>query len=936
MVKNKETTTMKYKLQTGLAAVCAAMSSATAQDAVNVPMKVDHRGLIEMPGVFRQNSEHHWGAANLIVYGPTWGFTAQDFALKNIKRDGNATDMKLTGDLSVSGVQMKVEQESKMVKRADGSSALEMKWKISHPEGKPMGIQKAYVQFPFAVKDVAGAKIKSDSGAEAVFPEETGDIRAFYGTDGVTFDAKNREGKGINFRLTGKGLSIENYDARKEKNPATAYYVRVLLPKTKDASSSEVTFAVNASFLPFSFKADADWVEFPDFVNDPKPGTILDFSFINNDAPAGKHGRVVPDKNGNFVFEKTGKRVRFTGANLCFGALFLEKEECDALAQTFRRLGYNSVRFHHIDVTLMKGEWNNWNARKVPVEIDMAQLDKLDYLFAAMKKAGIYMTFDFYCMGLVDANGIGVRSEKFKARNLVDEDTFRGWMKNVLFWMNHVNPYTGIAWKDDPAIVAICPVNEDSIMSVWRDEKERMDELFDVWLGNNAGALAAAAAGQTKEQLRARFLTEFKVAANRRLEKFIRDNGIKAPLTGANWWNQMSSTFERDTFDVVDNHQYADHPFGPGNRTYNQKSAVKGAENASYMIPTMMAPNRIFGKPFIVTEFNFCPPNMYRAEGGGLMGAYAALQDWDGLYRFAWSHDAKTIRTGGNGADGFNIATDPVSILTERQIMLLFGRGDVAPAKDKFVYAVSMDEAVADGADKMNMWGGGFFPKDFVSMSLVSQIGSQIAGGTSSPLEKGRAIQGKFNAVSAKTEPAAAALGGNKFVAVKDLPKVNAKPDVVSDTGEITINGRQGNLRIDTPKTALVVAPAKTAPLTAGPLTVSDVTTFCSVSASAMDGRDIDDSRRILLFHITNVINTDMRFADASMTQKLGNGTLPHLAKTGGASVSIRNSNANLKLYPVKFDGTRLPPLPAFYTDGTYTFTLAVAANPTMIYELAP
>jgi len=221
----------------------------------------------------------------------------------------------------------------------------------------------------------------------------------------------------------------------------------------------------------------------------------------------------------------------------------------------------------------------------------------------------------------------------------------------------------------------------------------------------------------------------------------------------------------------------------------------------------------------------------------------------------------------------------------------------------------------------------------------MSQIGSQVMDGGTSPLEKGRKLQGNFKAaVAAKAPPAAATLAGNRFLAVADLPDLAAQQEIKSDTGQITLNSRRGYLLVDTPRSAGIVVPDADA-YTAGPLGARDSTAFCTVSASAMDGRDITSSRRLLLFHLTNIQNTDMRFTDASLKTLLNNGRLPFLARTGKVEVALKNANPGLKLYPLNSDGTRMAPISAAYASGAYIFTLAVgsaSAAPTMMYELAP
>lgn len=94
-------------------------------------------------------------------------------------------------------------------------------------------------------------------------------------------------------------------------------------------------------------------------------------------------------------------------SSLCFDANFIEKPLADGTAADFKRLGYNTVRFHHTDVPMMKGGWTAWNAGQAG-PIDPAQLDKLDYLFAAMKQAGLYVSIDPYAMGCYGKSIAGV------------------------------------------------------------------------------------------------------------------------------------------------------------------------------------------------------------------------------------------------------------------------------------------------------------------------------------------------------------------------------------------------------------------------------------------------------------------------------------------------------------------------------------------------
>jgi hypothetical protein len=122
----------------------------------------------------------------------------------------------------------------------------------------------------------------------------------------------------------------------------------------------------------------------------------------------------------------------------------------------------------------------------------------------------------------------------------------------------------------------------------------------------------------------------------------------------------------RQEYDFVDNHLYFNHPefassqWGLPSFTRNH-SVLKEAAG----VPALLFQSRIFGKPFIVTEFDFARPNPHRADGALLFGVYASLQQWDGLFQFAYTHGNEKARLA-NRTDGyFDLVTDPVKLLSQ-------------------------------------------------------------------------------------------------------------------------------------------------------------------------------------------------------------------------------------------------------------------------------
>ncbi len=895
----------KY-FSTGIAAMAAVvlLSAAGAGAADAVPgITLDHRGLISVGGGVI--------SSNLVAFGSGWKYAAQDYCLENIKKSGKGMDLKYEANFNVPGARLKMIETTKAI-NDKGKAGLKVSYTISG-EGET-SLDNIYVAFRIPVKDFSSS-VFAAGGEKLQLPQSYGNEYLPFPKNASDISVGNAK---FSMSIKGDNLEVCLVDARKQKGNEN-YELRINFKNGKKFTSTELSFDLFSEEPLFTIASDKNWIELP-VATEIQEGGILDFSF-RSDAPAGKYGRIIPGKDGHFEYEKNpNARPRLVGTNICFSANYLTKEAADKLARTFQLMGYNAIRFHHTDVDLVNG---NWNAKKSD-DISESQLDKIDYLFAAMKKAGMYVSIDLYTMRRFGADEIEGWNKYVDNPNVIKAlvpilpGALNAWTKMALKWLNHVNPYTGMAMKDDPALLTICPVNEDSIASVWSpnpEVKKLYLDRFEKWKADNSKT-------GNPDALFAQFLTEIKVASNRQMAKFFKDNGINAMITGSNWWGTMAQTFERTEFDLVDNHHYWDHP----QPSYNQNSDMK--TSLAYISPCFMMSTRIFGKPFTVSEYNFCAPNQFRAEAGAMFGAYSALQDWDGVYRFAWAHSDKNVMEQ-KPIEGFDIATDPLALLTERQIVLLFGRGDVSPARKKFIYAVTMDEATKNGVG--DMWAKGLFPQAFTATGLVSQIGSQL-------VEGGRSIQGKYDGVVAAAAPAADLLSGNQFIEAKSLPKLpESGEEIVSDNGQIILNNKKGYVKVVSDRTECIVAPAAI-DLDCKNLSVMNSSFFSSISASAMDDKPLPDSKRVLLFHLTNVLNTNMQFSNPKMTTLVKRGTLPYLVHAGSADVTLKNSSQDLKLYAVDFSGRRLREVRTEYKDGAYQFKLEIAgdanAQPAMIYEL--
>ncbi len=156
--------------------------------------------------------------------------------------------------------------------------------------------------------------------------------------------------------------------------------------------------------------------------------------------------------------------------------------------------------------------------------------------------------------------------------------------------------------------------------------------------------------------------------------------------------------------DVLDTHSYWQHPHFPGRPWDPENWFVGNRSMVNERGGTLpgLALRRALHKPHLVTEYNHSAPNTFSSEAYLLLSAYAALQDWDGIFAFAYSHrqnrwDTQAI------SNFFDIDQHPTKMVTLPTAAALFRRGDVTPAQKQIIVPLTLEKEL-DLLQKSYAW----------------------------------------------------------------------------------------------------------------------------------------------------------------------------------------------------------------------------------------
>jgi hypothetical protein len=610
------------------------------------------------------------------------------------------------------------------------------------------------------------------------------------------------------------------------------------------------------------------WFTIPSKYDDASQPAPWDDAMEFFKQPAGSLGWTVANGE-NLEFEKSpGKPVRFKGICATGNGFYPFVAEADKYAKILRKYGFNQVRFHSLLDTLMvqkEGEF-------IIPELNKARMEKFDKYFAALKAQGIYVKISG-TFGARWAKETGVEAyDKIGGLNntqyTFDEKHQELYLKALKLFLEHVNPYTKMRYADDPAFNMYKVVNESSLFfnqpstlpgyyavkfqdkyNAWLKKKYENDiRLIGAWMMPNEAKPMREIEGLDKGTVailynyematckssfnkrvidQTMFFYETETEWFRKVESMIRATGSKVMVQGSSWGGpghlQEIQTAVSANFDFAGKHTYWLHPQGgwsPEAALFPNEPVVKHAPDHLLQC----AYQHVAGKPFAVTEWNFCFPNDYTLDAAPFMAAYGALQNINANHRF----NIDLPEMGASKRTFFGIFDSPSGLATEPMSYFMYVRGDVKSAPVIYQNNLAGDK-LFDPDRKRNIKQASSSNRFFMNFD-PQQVPNEVmlAGGVRISLDE------------------------KKYPAIWDEKAYQKCIDekaktVTSVTDEIVWNYGDSYILIKTPKTRGFIGFTGGKSYDNGPLKMKLSKAYGVIGFCSLDNKPLEESSRILV-----------------------------------------------------------------------------------------
>lgn len=653
----------------------------------------------------------------------------------------------------------------------------------------------------------------------------------------------------------------------------------------------------------------------------------VDLSFVyEKEKPAGRHG-FLQARDGRLVFED-GAVARFWGTNFNSAANFPSHSHSEKVAKRLAKFGINIVRFHQMD-----GDWSTPNIfqfTKGPFlqdtqRLDPASMDCLDYLIHCLKREGIYVYLDLLTYrkfrsgdGVAAADQLGNAARpyiNFDPRLIELQKKF-----NEQIW-THVNPYTGLAYKDDPVIALSEIVNENDLFTpnhmkgLIEPYRTQLEERYLAWAKAKRLPLPATPVPfPSADPNVLAFLGELQKTYYTEMTRHMRQLGVRIPITGTNWAGGGAPLLDAQMVtDFTDSHTYwYDWTWKVTEKKFNNRS-ILGERDPYYSSLTTF---RVLDKPFFVSEWDHPWPNEWRAESSLHLAAIACLQGWSGAAIHTYRYDCREnvdqiaapitsdalagVPYRGGVFDTFN---DPAKFGLFYHAALMVRRGDVREP----------DAATEVALPGLWLEAKGTSPAGITNASHISAVNG--------------AGEARKVAMRLPGRPAHA----TRQVQMAERIVPADATEIRSDTGELYRNLERRYGTIDTPKTKVAYGfLGAVGEVMMKGLKLKASSDFAVIAISSLSDDDLEHSNNMLLTAVGRADNTGAEYnADHTIQLKLGHG--PIEVEVIEAVIELETRVPGLKISSINPAGLISGPVPETYKDGKLRFVIG-GGFPSMYY----
>ncbi|HEY4299527.1 MAG TPA: hypothetical protein VGM73_01555 [Candidatus Didemnitutus sp.] len=364
-------------------------------------------------------------------------------------------------------------------------------------------------------------------------------------------------------------------------------------------------------------------------------------------------------------------------------------------------------------------------------------------------------------------------------------------------------------------------------------------------------------------------------------------------LTGLNREQEM---------DFADGHEYWQHPDFPGGWSTEHWSIrntpeLKALSARGFGVLGALALVRVAGKPFTVSEFDHPAPSEYVCEMYPTVATFGGRQDWDAVYPFAVGLYG-AANPDGRISDFFDQLHHPAKRGLSAFAAVTFRRGLVAPAPETAeLHLGSPVWAEQPHAD--TLWHE-LIPKGDLRILDVRYAISDHPGAPGAKATLSR------DGIPAQSSPVRVESGSQGPVWIVDAPEAAA---AVGFVGGAKLDA--GALRVSCPRFGL---------------------DFASITAVALDGRPLPDSKRILVTVVARASNEGIVWNDAhnSLGKNWGHG--PTIAEHVPATITLAGGSAR-DVYALAPDGSRAGQIATQRAGASTTFSTD-NGPPTIEYEI--